>query len=72
MHVPSTIDCHGLSPATTILRIKQALVSLPDEGLPLTVLVDSNCDCDDLEVSLGALAEDVELAAGSDEFLGRG
>ncbi|MEG3619079.1 hypothetical protein V5T82_11485 [Magnetovibrio sp. PR-2] len=68
MHVTNTIDCNGLSPATTILRIKQALIARPEDDLPLNVLIDSNCDCDDLADSLGDLAEDVTLTAGSDAF----
>lgn len=61
MHVSNTIDCNGLSPAPTVLRIKQALIWLPDDDLPLNVLVDSECDCEHLADSLGKLADDVSF-----------
>ena len=31
MHVSNTINCSGLSTAPTVLRIKQALIGVPDE-----------------------------------------
>jgi hypothetical protein len=62
MQVSNTVDCNGLSPAPTILRIKQALVGLQDGELPLNVLVDSDCDCENLADSLGSLASDVQWA----------
>ena len=63
MHLSNPIDCNGLSPAPTVLRIKQALVGLPDDELPLNVLIGSECDCEHLASSLGALAGDVHLAS---------
>lgn len=63
MHVSNTINCSGLSTAPTVLRIKQALIGVPDEKLPLGVLVDSECDCARLVSSLGSTAGDVYLAS---------
>ncbi|GKX33602.1 MAG: hypothetical protein MnENMB40S_12200 [Rhizobiaceae bacterium MnEN-MB40S] len=63
MHVSNTINCSGLSTAPTVLRIKQALIGLPDSKLPLSVLVDTACDCARLVSSLGAMAGDVYLAS---------
>ena len=57
----STIDCCGLSTALTLLRIKQAVTAPKAAELPLSVSVDSSCDCLRLTNSLGELAEDIRL-----------
>lgn len=63
MHLSNTINCSGLTAAPTVLRIKQALVGLSQDRLPLNVLVDTECDCKHLERSLGLLAGDVQLSS---------
>lgn len=68
MHVSDTIDCNGLSPAPTLLRIMQALVGREDTDLPLNVLVGSQCNCEHLAVSLGQLANEVHLASDARQF----
>ncbi|WP_156111715.1 hypothetical protein [Thalassospira australica] len=68
MQVSNTIDCNGLSPAPTLLRIMQALVGRDDCGAPLNVLVGSDCNCDRLAASLGPLAGDVQLSHNIRQF----
>ncbi|WP_430473581.1 hypothetical protein ACQ0MK_16800 [Thalassospira lucentensis] len=68
MQVSDTIDCNGLSPAPTVLRIMQALVGRTDTDLPLNVLVGAECNCKHLAVSLGELADDVHLASDVRQF----
>lgn len=68
MQVSNTIDCNGLSPAPTLLRIMQALVGREDGASPLNVLVGSDCNCERLADSLGPLAEEVQLASDAKQF----
>jgi len=68
MQVSNTIDCNGLSPAPTLLRIMQALVGREDSTSPLNVLVGADCNCESLAVSLGPLAQDVQLASDAKQF----
>jgi|TARA_R110000782_G_scaffold104690_3_gene192471 hypothetical protein len=68
MQDSNTIDCNGLSPAPTVLRIMQALIGRKDSNVPLNVLVGSDCDCARLSVSLGDLADDVQLASNLRQF----
>ncbi len=63
MNVTNAIDCNGLSAAPTLLRIKQALVGLVDNALPLEILVDAGCDRDRLRRSLGRQGEAVRLVS---------
>ncbi|SCL25412.1 diaminopimelate decarboxylase [Micromonospora nigra] len=64
--VPATttaLDCHGLTPALTILRIKQAVSSqLTDDG-PVRVILGAECTRDQVTASLGALADRVRYVA---------
>ncbi|HAI30539.1 MAG TPA: hypothetical protein DCM48_13555 [Thalassospira sp.] len=68
MQVSNTIDCNGLSPAPTLLRIMQALVGREDGASPLNVLVGSDCNCERLADSLGPLADEVQLASDAKQF----
>ncbi|WP_152630732.1 hypothetical protein [Thalassospira sp. HJ] len=68
MQVSNTIDCNGLSPAPTLLRIMQALVGREDSASPLNVLVGADCNCERLADSLGELAEEVQLASDAKQF----
>lgn len=63
MKLTNTIDCNGLSPAPTILRIKQALTGREKSKLPLHFVVDSGCDQARLMSSLGKLARHVRFIA---------
>lgn len=65
MKLANAIDCNGLSPAPTVLRIKQALIGREKGMLPLNILVDSGCDQAMLATSLGKLARDVRFVAQS-------
>tara|TARA_R110002049_G_scaffold52872_7_gene147628 strand:+ start:5828 stop:5983 length:156 start_codon:yes stop_codon:yes gene_type:complete len=46
----------------------QALIGRKDSNVPLNVLVGSDCDCARLSVSLGELADDVQLASNLRQF----
>jgi len=63
MEITNVIDCNGLSTAPTLLRIKQALVGLVDDALPLDILVDADCDRDRLRRSLGRQGGAVRLVS---------
>jgi len=68
MQVSNTIDCNGLSPAPTLLRIMQALVGREDNTSRLNVLVGTECNCESLSDSLGPLAKEVQLASDAKQF----
>lgn len=68
MQASNTIDCNGLSPAPTLLRIMQALVGRENSVSPLNVLVGSDCNCDHLTDSLGPLAGNVQLSSNITQF----
>lgn len=59
----NAIDCNGLSPAPTVLRIKQALIGRARDSRPLDILLDPACDTSSLARSLGKLADRVRLVA---------
>jgi len=59
----NAINCNGLSPAPTVLRIKQALIGRAKDARPLEILLDPACDRSKLAQSLGKLADHVRLVA---------
>ncbi|TYC60512.1 hypothetical protein FMN50_07335 [Rhodobacterales bacterium] len=63
MQISETVDCNGLSPAPTVLRIKQALIGRDEDRLPLEILVGSDCDREQLMSCLGKDAGDVRFVA---------
>lgn len=62
-YVNSAIDCRGLDPALTVLRIKQAIHSTPQHALPLRVRLGEDCARDAVATGLRALACDVRLVS---------
>ncbi|MCJ2187653.1 hypothetical protein [Novosphingobium beihaiensis] len=61
MHVTRNLDCSGLSNASAVLRIKQALVGSKDGEPRIGVLVGENCDVERITGSLGSAAGRVRL-----------
>lgn len=61
MQATSDINCSGLNAASAYLRIKQALLTGDHDRFPISVMVDSECDCGNLEASLGALQPKVRF-----------
>ncbi|MGM1059842.1 diaminopimelate decarboxylase [Saccharothrix sp. Mg75] len=51
-----TLDCRGLTPALTVLRIKQAISSGRDAHAPVRVVLDSGCGRDHVSGALGEAA----------------
>jgi len=59
------IDCRGLSPALTVLRIKQASCSSDaDPDAPLRILLGDGCAREQVDQALGALRDRVRYLAG--------
>ncbi|MCF3142724.1 diaminopimelate decarboxylase [Streptomyces platensis] len=54
---PLTLDCRGLTPALTVLRIKQALSSGPASDSPPVVLLGTECTPEQVVDALGEAAE---------------
>lgn len=52
----ATVDCRGLTPALAILRVKQAISSLPDTESPLLVILGAECRSEILSNALGEQA----------------
>jgi diaminopimelate decarboxylase len=64
MEASSTIlDCRGLTPALTILRIKQAVCSSQASGAPLRVILGVDCEREHVSNALAELAERVRYVA---------
>lgn len=58
----TSINCRGLSTAITLLRIRQALITVTGKKTqPLTVAVSQQCDRNQVMQSLGAQANIVQL-----------
>jgi diaminopimelate decarboxylase len=51
---PAVLDCRGLSPALTLMRIKQAVSAGPGDGGPLEVILGDGCSYEHIS---GALTE---------------
>lgn len=62
MQILRTLDCSGLSTASAVLRIKQALVGrTEDNNSPIGVLIGSQCDHERIAGSLGPSAGRIRL-----------
>ncbi|HXP78230.1 MAG TPA: diaminopimelate decarboxylase [Stellaceae bacterium] len=60
---PAILDCRGLTPALTVLRIKQALSSGPARDTPLSVILGAECTREHISNALGEVATRVRYVA---------
>lgn len=60
MHAsPSILDCRGLTPALTVLRIKQAVTASQPAPIPLRVILAADCERERVSGALPGLSERV-------------
>ncbi|MEU1603778.1 hypothetical protein [Micromonospora matsumotoense] len=56
---PAVLDCRGLSPALTVMRIKQAVTVGPGDADPLEVILGDGCSHEHISGALAGAAERV-------------
>jgi diaminopimelate decarboxylase len=60
---PAILDCRGLTPALTVLRIRQAVYSSQTSDVPLHVILAADCRREHVSDALAELAERVRYVA---------
>jgi diaminopimelate decarboxylase len=63
---PAILDCRGLTPALTVLRIKQAVCSRQDSDVPLRVILAAECKREQVSNALAELAARVRYVLPED------